>query len=272
VKYPDFEDYGYQTDWTTLYNAVDFVCHSSDDDFREHFAEYFDLPLVIDYYILMETILATDNHGKNMFFACYDMQKDKKITFGVWDMDATCGQRWSDQYYHWSGMQPEQDYATYIWNNEHGDYNLFKRLRDTNADDFNMQVRLRYRDLRDNYLATENILNRFSTYLNRFKLCGADQREYDKWNGDSDISNLALDFDDEMEYLTDWFTRRLNYLDTQRFDIGSLPPSGISSMTLASQGSSKVYNLRGQQVGTADQLKQLPAGIYIIGGKKVVVK
>ncbi len=272
VKYPDFEDYGYQTDWTTLYNAVDFVCHSSDADFREHIAEYFDLPLVIDYYILLETILATDNHGKNMFFACYDMQTDKKITFGVWDMDATCGQRWSDQYYHWSGMQPEQDYATYIWNNEHGDYNLFKRLRDTNADDFNMQVRLRYRDLRDNYLATENILNRFSTYLNRFKLCGADQREYDKWNGDSDISNLALDFDDEMEYLTDWFTRRLNYLDTQRFDIGSLPPSGISSMTLASQGSSKVYNLRGQQVGTADQLKQLPAGIYIIGGKKVVVK
>ena len=272
VKYPDFEDYGYQTDWSTLYNAVDFVCHSSDADFREHIAEYFDLPLVIDYYILLETILATDNHGKNMFFACYDMQKDKKITFGVWDMDATCGQRWSDQYYHWSGMQPEQDYATYIWNNEHGDYNLFKRLRDTNADDFNMQVRLRYRDLRDGYLATESVLQRFSTYLNRFKLCGADQREYDKWNGDSDISNLVLDFDDEMEYLTDWFTRRLNYLDTQRFDIGSLPPSGVNSMTLASQSSSKVYNMSGQQVGTADQLKQLPAGIYIIGGKKVVVK
>ncbi|MBQ7511100.1 MAG: CotH kinase family protein, partial [Prevotella sp.] len=271
VKYPDFEDYGNKTDWTTLYNAVDFVCHSSDEEFIQHFAEYFDLPLVIDYYILQECILSTDNHGKNMFFACYDVQTDKKITFGVWDMDATCGQRWSDDYFHSSLMQPEQDYSEYIARNEHGDYNLFKRLRNTDAEDFNMQVRLRYRDLRDNYLATESVLNRFSTYLNRFKLCGAAQREYDKWNGDTDISRLNLDFDDEMEYLTDWITRRLNYLDTQRFDIGSLPPSGVNSMEVASQNPRKVYNMSGQQVGTTDQLKQLPAGIYIVAGKKVVV-
>ena len=223
VKYPDFEDYGYRTDWSTLYNAVDFVCHSTDEDFREHFAEYFDLPVVIDYYILMETILSTDNHGKNMFFAVYDSQVDEKITFGVWDMDATCGQRWSDDYYHSTLMKPEQDYATYVYNNEHGDYNLFKRLRDTDADDFNMQVRLRYRDLRKNWLATDSILKRFSTYLDRFKLCGAAQREYNKWNGDSDIAGLSLNFDTEMEYLTDWFTRRMNYLDTKRFDIASLP-------------------------------------------------
>ena len=223
VKYPDFEDYGYLTDWSTLYDAVDMVCHSSDEYFKEHVSEYFDLPLVIDYYILMETILATDNHGKNMFFAVYDKQEDKKITFGVWDMDATCGQRWSDQYYHWSGMQPEQDYARYISTQEHGDYNIFKRLRDTDADDFNMRVRLRYRDLRKDNLATDSILSRFSTYLNRFKRCGAAQREYNRWNGDSDIAGYSLNFDTEMEYITDWFTRRMNYLDTTRFDIASLP-------------------------------------------------
>ncbi len=226
VKYPDFEDYGNQTDWSVLYDAVDFVCHSSDEDFKAHIAEYFDLPLVIDYYILMETILATDNHGKNMFFAVYDKQVDKKITFAVWDMDATCGQRWSDQYYHWNGMQPEQDYATYIARNEHGDYNLFKRLRDTDADDFNMRVRMRYRDLRKDYLNTDSILKRFSTYLNRFKKCGAAAREYNRWNGDSDIAGYSLNFDTEMTYITDWFTRRMNYLDTTRFDIESLPADG----------------------------------------------
>jgi hypothetical protein len=223
VKYPDFEDYGYQTNWETLYDAVDFVCHSTDNEFSQHVGEYFDLPVVIDYYILMETILATDNHGKNMFFAVYDKQTDKKITFAVWDMDATSGQRWSDQYYHWIGMRPEQDYAQYISTQEHGDYNLFKRLRDTNPGDFNMQVRLRYRDLRNSYLATESILQRFRTYLQRFKVCGAAQREYNRWSGDTDIDRRNLDFDNEMEYLTDWFTRRMKYLDTQRFDIASLP-------------------------------------------------
>ena len=270
VKYPDFEDYGNKTDWTVLYNAVNFVCTASDATFKQQVADYFDLPLVIDYYILMETILSTDNHGKNMFFACYDKQADKKITFGIWDLDATCGQRWSDNYYHWSGMKPEQDYATYIVNNEHGDYTLFKRLRDTNADDFNMKVRLRYRELRDSHLATNSILERFRTYLNEFKTCGAANREYAKWNGDSDIANRTLNFDTEMDYLADWITRRLNYLDTNRFDIASLP-TDINTVVNTPQAIQKVYNLKGQTVGTADHLKQLPAGIYIIGGKKILI-
>jgi hypothetical protein len=224
VKYPDFEDYGYQTDWSTLYNAVDFVSHATDEDFRNHVAEYFDLPLVIDYYILMETVLATDNHGKNMFFGVYDKQQDKKVTFGVWDMDATCGQRWSDSYYHdLNLMNPERDYAEFIASAEHGDYNLFRRLRDTDANDFNDKVRRRYRDLRQGELATENILQRFRTYLDGFKTAGADQREYARWSGDSDVAGHTLDFDDEMDYLTDWFQRRMNYLDNTRFDIASIP-------------------------------------------------
>ena len=268
VKYPDIDDVQ-PTDWSTLYNAVDFVCHSSDEEFREHIAEYFDLPLVIDYYILMETILATDNHGKNMFFGVYDKQTDKKITFSVWDMDATCGQRWSDDYFHWSGMRPEQDYANFISTQEHGDYNLFKRLRDTDPDDFNMKVRMRYRDLRAGHLATASILERFSKYLDEFKTCGAAQREYDKWNGDTDISRRSLDFDNEMEYLTDWFTRRLNYLDTQRFDIASLPTE-IAGIQTKAPNPQTVYSLSGIQVGTVSEFGKLPSGIYIIGGRKVV--
>ncbi len=226
VKYPDFEDYGYQTDWEVLYNAVDFVCHSSDDDFKARIAEYFDLPLVIDYYILMETILSTDNHGKNMFFGVYDKQVDKKITFSVWDMDATCGQRWSDDYFHQEFLGPEQDYSEFIARYEHGDYNLFKRLRDTDANGFNLRVRQRYRDLRQNELATESILKRFKTYLDEFKTAGTAQREYDRWNYDSDIAGRTLDFDDEMAYLTDWFTRRMDYLDNTRFKISELPKKG----------------------------------------------
>jgi spore coat protein CotH len=273
VKYPDFDDYGYQTDWSTLYDAVDFVCTATDANFRQHFTEYFDLPVVMDYYILMETILSTDNHGKNMFFACYDKQEDKRITLAVWDMDATCGQRWSDDYYHDTFLGPEQDYAQFITRYEHGDYNLFRRLRNTNTEDFNMQVRLRYRDLRQNELATENILNRFRTYLDEFKRCGADQREYDKWSFDSDVAHHQLNFDVEMDYLTYWFTHRMDYLDRVRFKIDELPSdiSDINRMEDA-KAHNAIYDLQGQKVGTADDYDRLSAGIYIINGKKSVKK
>ena len=272
TKYPDLEDLS-PTDWSALYNAVNFVCTASDEEFREHFAEYFDLPVVIDYYILMETILSTDNHGKNMYFAVYDKQESEKVTLGVWDMDATCGQRWSDDYWHERFLGPEQDYSRFITNYEHGDYNLFRRLRLTDADDFNMQVRLRYRDLRQDHLATENILQRFRNYLDEFKTCGAAQREYDRWSYNSDVAGHVLDFDNEMEYLDDWFTRRMNYLDTRRFDIASLP-NVITDINAKSNSASDniVYDLRGQRLGTAAQLSSLPAGVYILNGKKIVVK
>jgi hypothetical protein len=268
VKYPQIEDV-FPTDWSVLYDAVDFVCSTSNVDFKNRFSEFFDTPIVIDYYILMETILSTDNHGKNMFFACYDKQQDKKITLGVWDMDATCGQRWSDDYYHQSFLGPEQDYAKFITNYEHGDYNLFKRLRETDAEDFNMQVRLRYRDLRQGPLATESILNRFRTYLDEFKTCGAAQREYDKWSYDSDVAYRELNFDVEMAYLDDWFTRRMNYLDAVRFKIDELPPTAISEAVQHNPRTDYVYDLQGQKVGTYEHFDLLPAGIYIVNGRKL---
>ena len=218
LKYPEIDDI-YPTDWSPLYNAVNFVCTASDEDFRAHIGEYFDLPVVIDYYILMETILSTDNHGKNMYFFTYDKQVDPKITIGVWDMDATCGQRWSDSYYHADFLGPEQDYAEFITNYEHGDYNLFRRLRNTDAENFNARVEQRYHQLRQDNLATDSILQRFQNYFTHFRIAGADQREYVRWSGDSDVSYKSLNFEDEYDYIEDWFTRRMNYLDTVRFPL-----------------------------------------------------
>lgn len=273
VKYPDFDDVN-PTDFQTLYDAVNFVCTSSDVTFKAQVAQYFDLPVVIDYYILMECILSTDNHGKNMYFAVYDKQKDKRITFGVWDMDATMGQRWSDAFYHSSLMQPEQDYTTYITNNEHGDYNLFRRLRATNANDFNMETRLRYRDLRQSWLQTDKIIERFETQLAAFKTAGADQREYKKWSGDSDVDGKTLNFSTELTYLKNWITKRMNYLDKTRFNIAALP-SAINTVTIDTRTTNKgVYTLDGRLISSDtshEQLKQLPSGIYLVNGRKVVV-
>lgn len=276
VKYPDFDDVC-PTDWQLLYDAVNFVSTSSDTDFKLHVAEYFDIPVIMDYYILMETTLATDNHGKNLYFAVYDKQEDKRITLGVWDLDGTLGQRWSLLYYHWDVAKPEQDYATYLDNNEHGDFNLFKRLRKTNAENFNEKVRMRYRDLRNGPLSTEAILNRFRQQLAEFKTSGAEQREYKKWSLDADIERHALNFDAELAYIEDWLTRRMNYLDTIRFDIASLPTSGIKEARNTGRALSQksgIYNLSGQLVSkdySEQVLHALPSGIYIVNGKKVII-
>ena len=72
-----------------------------------------------------------------------------------------------------------------------------------------------------------------------------------------------------MEYITDWFTRRMNYLDTQRFDIASLP-TDIDVLQNADARNQKVYSLSGMLMGTMEQWDDMPAGVYLVGGKKVV--
>lgn len=294
VEYPDIEDVS-PTDWTTLYNAVELIASKSEREIYEQFCEYFDYPVFMDYYILMESTLATDNHGKNAYYGVYDKQTDKKITVSVWDMDATLGQRWSDAYYHSDLMKPEQDYAEYIINHEHGDWNIFRMLRNLNINNFNEQVRYRYRELRQGALHTDSICERFEKAIGKMKNCGAAAREKSRWSGDTDINRLTLDFDGELAFIKDWVTRRMNYLDKTRFKIDELPPLGIDDV-LADNGfhfnlaghsviidavksqTINIYSTNGVLVRAVDvvpginEVRGLPAGIYIIGKKKVVVK
>lgn len=294
-EYPDVDDVK-PVDWQTLYNAVDFMCSASDEEIKSHFCEYFDFPVFMDYYIFMEILLSTDNHGKNTYFAVYDKQQDKKITLGLWDVDATLGQRWSDAYYHSDLMKPEQDYAQYITKEEHGDWNPFRKLRDCNINNFNESVRYRYRELRNGLLSPENINHRFEVAINRFIESGAAARESKRWSYDSDVEYHALDFQNELDFIKDWVTRRITYLDKTRFKIDLLPSAIETTQNTSSAyddvwisgGSLYVHaanardiavrTLSGTTVQTfrlipgTNNLGQLPSGIYIVADRKVVIR
>jgi hypothetical protein len=284
VKYPDMDD-AQPINWSELYDAVDFVCTSSDQTFTEQVGSYFDMPVLLDYYIFMETILSADNHGKNMYFYIYNRAKDKKISFGPWDLDSTCGRRWNS-----AQIPPEQDYTQYIINSEHGDYNLFRRVKACNVNNFNDSVRYRYKELRRTVLNTDSIIQRFADYKELFDGCGASAREVARWNN-TDAG--TLNFDDELNYLTDWFRKRMNYIDTQ-WDIADLPDAvnnveqhvhsisvgadkGRIIVTAPQACTITVVTLSGQvryvrQVEAGVHvIDGIAPGIYIVNGRKIIV-
>ena len=47
-------------------------------------------------------------------------------------------------------------------------------------------------------------------------------------------------------------------------------PAGISSVNVKEATNNNVYNLNGVLVGTENTFNQLPKGVYIVNGKKVV--
>lgn len=253
TKYPDIDDVN-PTDYSALYNAIDFVANSDEQTFKTQVAQYFDLPVVMDYQLFLEVTQAIDNRGKNIYWAIYDKTKDKKLTLAIWDLDATMGQNYECGVpLHPETVAPETD-----MNIKHY-HNLYARLYDYNVDHYTEQVIDRYWNLRQSYFSEEALVNRYQKYYHILSASGAAQREELRWSKDSDIGGYPLNFKEEMNYITDWIHQRLHYLDTRLY-----PPTTSIRSTAIDHNKSKrpMYNLQGQRVNSSYK------GLTIRNGKK----
>lgn len=254
TKYPDIKDVN-PTDYSPLWKAINFVVNSSDEEFKDSVAYYFDLPVVEDYYIYTQTLCAVDNIGKNMHWAIYDSKESPKITFAVWDLDLTVGNSYLKVY------DEKYTLPNHIIK---GYFNLIKRLIATNAGNFNSQVRERYWSARKDVLSTDSLIARYKSYYQLLKKCGAAERETQRWSGDTDILEQKIDYDKEMEYIANWITRHMKVLDRQLFN----DPNAIKSSRVAANESDDVYTLQGIKVDP----NYLGSGVYIKGRKKIFIK
>lgn len=204
VKYPEVEDLC-PTDYSTLHNAILFVVTSSDDEFRASVADYFDLPVLVDYYLFANVGNLFDICGKNILWAVYDKQVDKKLTPAMWDLDCCMGQNFTDD-----PLRP--DYVAYntelLFVN-----NIFHRLMTLNVNRFNDAVLTRYHELRPTVFSVASLQQRFVDAYEAMRRSGALQREEHRWSGDSDIAGLDLNFSEELDYIKQWIAQRMEFLD-----------------------------------------------------------
>ena len=257
TKYPDIDDVN-PTDYSPLYEAIDFVANSNDETFKKEVADYFDIPVLIDYQLFLETLKPIDNSGKNMYWGIYDVAKSKKLTLAIWDLDASVGQDWQcSTPLHPEYVSPDTELGI------EKAFNLYKRLSTLNVDNYNQKVADRYHELRKTYFSEENLIAKYQDYYDMLVKSGAASREETKWSEDSDIGGYPLNFKEEIEYIKNWITKRLNYLDTTQF------PSSSGIQTVSHEkGQAKnmaTYNMLGQKVNESYQ------GIKIINGKKYYI-
>ena len=253
TKYPDIDDVN-PTDYSPLYEAIDFVVNSNDEAFKKEVGDYFDIPVLIDYQLFLETLKPVDNNGKNMYWGIYDVAKSKKLTLAIWDLDASVGQDWHcSTPLHPDYVLPNTDLGV------KDGFNLYHRLSSLNVDNYNEKVASRYQELRKTYFSEENLISRYQGYYNMLVKSGAASREECKWSKDSDIGGYPLNFKSEIEYIKNWIINRLNYLDTNQFPIST----NISEIHQKESLSTKTtYNMLGQKVGASYQ------GLKIKNGKK----
>lgn len=252
IKYPDLSDKE-ETEWYTLWNAINFVAYSSNEEFKEHIAEYFDIPVLIDYFIFMDVLNVSDNDGKNLYWAVYDKTKNKKLTLAVWDLDASVGQKWLEKFVPGSSDAKYEKSAS---------MNIYKRLIELNVDNFNNKVLERYKELRNSIFTIDGLTQRYIYYYNDMKLSGAAQREQNLWSGDTDIDGEILDFDKELLYIQSWIKNHIEYLDNHQYN-----STGITNIIRDNNKNNNIYNINGQLVKTNIQKR-----IIIKEGRKYLVR
>lgn len=253
TKYPDIDDVN-PTDYSPLYEAIDFVANSNDETFKKEVGDYLDIPVLIDYQLFQETLKPVDNNGKNMYWGIYDVAKSKKLTLAIWDLDASVGQYWQCS----TPLHPDRVFPNTDLGVKDG-FNLYHRLSSLNVDNYNEKVANRYHELRKTYFSEENLISRYQGYYDMLVKSGAASREETKWSEDSDIGGYPLNFKEEIEYIKNWIIERLKYLDTTQFPIST----NISEIHQEENNVQKpIYNMLGQKVGVSYQ------GLKIKNGKK----
>lgn len=285
IKYPDWEDE--PIDWGPLWNAVNFVATTNDVNFVKGVHQYFDVAGVTDYFLFIELMLATDNHGKNLFLYNYDQTLDvdslrNRIGIAPWDLDGTWGRRWDGSS---TICGPKQDFTSFLWDYEHGTLTLFHRLKRNVSLGWAAELAARYAELRETHFSEEALCERFQSYADLFNESGAIEREEKTWS--SYHSNILGD----VAYIQDWIGKRLEFLDEQ---YGYVKPDGVERVEMSHIGVSggvgslvissnipqrvKVYALNGQLVRDVEvqagvqRIDGLAKGIYIVSGQKVIVR
>lgn len=257
TKYPDIDDVN-PTDYSTLYKAIDFVANSDEETFKSEVADYFDIPVLIDYQLFMEITQAIDNRGKNMYWGVYDKAKDKKLTLAIWDLDTTVGQFYEcGTTLHPEEVQPNYDIEIKNF------HNLYSKLTDYNVNNYTDQVVNRYWELRNTVFSENSLKERYQKYYDILLNSGAAKREEARWSHDSDIGGYSLNFKEEINYIKSWIDQRLHFLDT------CIYPNTTSIIITENKRIKKEqpeYNLFGQKISKDYK------GIHIIKGKKYLQK
>ena len=254
LQYPD--DYPSLDTWQPLMNLIDFCSDkTTDEDFEALYKDYFYTDNFADYVVFTLALHVGDNLYKNTFLSVVDITKGHRYMISPWDMDMSLGGHWDGKY--------NEGFSSI---NQYNRRAPFNRLIGENMDEFVSKLTDIWTEHYATLFAPESIVQRLDHYANMFEASGAWEREQGKWN-DNPVP-LKANIAEEIDYVKGWYEKNYESLCTQ-FGTPSVT-TGIANIR-ESVSPVSIYTLDGRKINATDT-RQLTKGIYIVHGRKVLVR
>ena len=251
LQYP--EDYPSDNTWQPLMDLIDLCSDTTPDEtFVQAYQDYFYTDNLVDYAVFTMALNVGDNAYKNTFLSVVDIDKGHRYLLSPWDMDQSLGGLWNGDYDETLADVYRYDHVA-----------PFNRLAVQNINGFKEKEAKEWTRYRATLFSRESIARRLDEYAALFAASGAWDREYAKWN-DKPVP-LQKDIADELEYVKDWYSKNYEWLSAQFATLG-MP--GIIDVQPRCPLANGMVTLDGRRIDANAKQK----GVYIVDGKKVVVK
>ncbi|WP_128545721.1 CotH kinase family protein [Larkinella soli] len=196
-------DYPKDPFWNSLSGLIQLFVKSTDDDFKAQIADRLYLDGVIDNFLFLNAIGATeDNMGNNQFIGRY--KENEPYMLMPWDFDVTFG-----------NVNGKMDnIAEYIRTN-----GLYYRLMTQNPVGFKSRMKKRWFALRQGELQNAAFKKNLTDNITVLNNDGAYKREQLRWPG-----TLRLD---EQSAIISWIDSRMAFLDQYFGEFPDQDPQGV---------------------------------------------
>ena len=177
---------------TNFANFEKFVGTSTDDDFKQHLADYIDINSAINAYLFGNLSRMFDFANKSIILLTWDEGKTYYLT--LYDLDSTWGLYWNGSQINshpeaWS-LDPKNpgNSLTMVDGSEAQSNSLYRRIYKL----FKPEIKAQYEYLRSNVWSNAQIISAFKKYINKVPE-EAYEREQEKWPDipSKDITDFA---------------------------------------------------------------------------------
>ena len=245
--------------WMPLHRLLDHTSElGTTRDSVEYTMQNFYEDNLETYAVFAMSVQLLDNMMHNSYLSIKDCTVSEKVWVTPWDMDASFGRDGSGSLYDKASTSES------VFQNCHP----FRYFYDNKVPLFYDRYEQIWTDLHSSTLSAEHVSELLYSYAEQLEFSGSWKRECNRWSGTANFWHpdrpitLAESLKDEVDYMIQWYTRN-------ELELTPTISSIHNAATARSSRSKQIYGMDGRAYYN-QSLKDLPSGIYIINGRKVI--